>query len=357
MPPHRVVIVVQEGFLLLDVAIPVHVFGDYGEGRYEHCVVGTGRGKVRSSSGWALPVDGGLDHLGEADTVIVPGSKDVARRPSDGLINALRSAAGRGARVVSICTGAFTLAFAGLLDGREATTHWSVCDVMTDLFPAIRVNPNVLYVDDGSGVLTSAGVAAGLDLCLHIVRTDHGASVAAAIARHTVIAPHRDGGQAQFIHRPIADHSGMSLSPTLAWALAHLDEQLDVRGLASRAGMSVRSFARHFRDETGTTPLQWLLTQRIARAQQLLETTEQPIETIAHRCGFADAHHLRRHFARTTATTPNAYRTTFSELRAAAGQQHASGTPGRTAPRAAPTRGGPTRSRRTEHESPLRRPA
>ena len=214
--------------------------------------------------------------------------------------------------MVSICTGAFTLAWAGLLDGRRATTHWSVCPTLAELFHAVRVEPDVLYVEDG-GLLTSAGVAAGLDLCLHIVRTDHGAAAAAEIARQTVIAPHRDGGQAQFIERPLMSQPGeTSLAPTLAWALNHLDMRLDLTQMARHAGMSVRSFARHFRAETGTTPLRWLLMQRVVRAQQLLETTDLPVETIAHRCGFASAPHLRRHFAHVTTTTPHAYRSAFS---------------------------------------------
>lgn len=310
---HSVMTVIQDDFLLLDVAIPVHVFGDYGEGRYEHCLVGSHRGRVRSSTGLPLITESGVERLVAADTIVIPGYLGVTRRPPERLLAALNAASARGARLVSICTGAFTLAWAGLLDGREATTHWSVCPLLAELFPAIRVNPKVLYVDDGSNLLTSAGVAAGLDLCLHIVRSDHGAAVAADIARHTIISPHRDGGQAQFIQQPIVERQGaMSLSPTLDWATEHLHEHFDVARLARRTSMSVRSFTRHFRNEIGTTPLQWLLTQRIASARQLLETTDLPVETIAHRCGFANAPQLRRHFARATSTTPSAYRAAFS---------------------------------------------
>jgi AraC family transcriptional regulator, transcriptional activator FtrA len=305
--------VLQDGYLLLDAAIPVHVFGDHGRGRYRHEVVGPGRGKVHSSAGPSLTTDGGPDRLDGADTIVVVGYEDVRRRPPDQLLIRLRAAAARGVRLVSICTGAFTLAWAGLLDGRRATTHWSTCQVLAAMFPAVRVDPDVLYVDDGARLLTSAGVAAGLDLCLHIVRADYGANVAADIARHTVIAPHRDGGQAQFINKPIPEQDGgRSITPVCAWALDHLDERLDLRRLASQASMSVRSFARHFRNETGTTPLQWVLAQRVARARQLLEATDLPVELIAHRCGFASGPHLRRHFARVTSTTPNAYRTAFS---------------------------------------------
>lgn len=305
--------VLQDGYLLLDAAIPAHVFGYHGTGRYQHLMVGPGRGMVRSSAGPSLTTDGGLNRLDEADTIVVVGYEDVKRRPPDQLLTQLRAAAARGVRLVSICTGAFTLAWAGLLDGRRATTHWSTCQVLAAMFPTVRIDPEVLYVDEDARILTSAGVAAGLDLCLHIVRTDYGANVAADIARHTVIAPHRDGGQAQFINRPIPEQtSGMSLAPVCAWALDHLDERLDLPRLAAQAGMSTRSFARHFRNETGTTPLQWILAQRVARAQQLLEATDLPIELIAHRCGFTSGPHLRRHFARISSTTPNAYRNAFS---------------------------------------------
>lgn len=310
---HRVMTVLQHGYLLLDAAIPAHVFGYHGGERYHHEVVGPGRGMVRSSAGPSLTTDGGLDRLDEADTIVIAGYEDVRRRPPDRLLMRLRAAAARDVRLVSICTGAFTLAWAGLLDGRRATTHWSTCHVLAAMFPTVRVDPDVLYVDEDARLLTSAGVAAGLDLCLHIVRTDHGANAATEIARHTVIAPHRDGGQAQFINKPIPEQDDMrSLGAVCAWALDHLDERLDLPRLAARASMSVRSFTRHFRDETGTTPLQWVLAQRVARARQLLESTDLPVELIAHRCGFASGPHLRRHFARVTSTTPHAYRAAFS---------------------------------------------
>jgi len=187
---HRVVTVAQEGSLLLDVAIPAHVFGYHGTGRYQHKLAASPAKSVQTSTGVRLSTDGGPNLLREADTIVITGYVDVARRPPNRLLGELRDAAERGARLVSICTGAFTLAWAGLLDGREATTHWAVSAVFAELFPAVHLDPTVLYVDDGT-VLTSAGVAAGLDLCLHIVRADHGAAVAAEIARHTVIAPHR----------------------------------------------------------------------------------------------------------------------------------------------------------------------
>ena len=311
MPAHRVVTVVQDGGLLLDLAIPVHVFDYHGGGRYRHTLAGAAGRTVRTCTGVRVTTEGGLRLLAQADTIVIPGYEQVDRRPTDALLQALRDAAGRGARLVSICTGAFTLAWAGLLDGRRVTTHWAVCHLLGQMFPAVRVDPGVLYVDDGD-VLTSAGVAAGLDLCLHVVRCDHGAAVAADIARHTVVAPYRDGGQAQFIRAPVPESGAdASVAPIMAWALDHLDQRLDVPQLAAVAGMSVRTVSRRFRDETGTTPLQWLLAQRVTHARELLETTNLTVETVAHRCGFTDAPTLRRHFVRHTGTTPRAYRAAF----------------------------------------------
>ena len=310
--PHTVVTVAQEDCLLLDIAIPAHVFGHHGGGRYSHQLAGPRRGSVRSSTGLRIVTDGGLDLLAGANTVVVGGYTDVMRRPPPRLLRELRAAAARGARIMSISTGAFTLGWAGLLDGRRATTHWVVCDELAEMFPAVTVEPDVLYIDD-LDVLTSGGVAAGLDLCLHVVRSDHGAAVAADIARHTVVAPHRDGAQAQFVPslRP-PDVRDTSLAATMTWALERLDQPLDVTVLARRAGMSVRTFARHFRAETGTTPLRWLLTRRVIQARLLLETSDLPIEIIARRCGFSTAAHLRRHFARMTRTSPQAYRAVFA---------------------------------------------
>jgi transcriptional regulator GlxA family with amidase domain len=308
---HRVVTVAQEGAVLLDVAIPVHVFDYQGDGRYRHRLAGTEEGSVRSSTGVRIATQGGLHLLRSADTIVVPGYVGVERRPPEPLLHALRGAARRGARIVSICTGAFTLAWAGLLDGRRVTTHWAACHDLARMFPLVEVDPSVLYIDDGD-VLTSGGVAAGLDLCLHVVRTDHGAAVATEIARRMVVAPHRDGAQAQFILQPVRepDH-GSSVASTMAWAMDHLSERLDLGRLASVASMSVRTLSRRFREESGTTPLQWVLSQRVARAQELLETTTLTIDSIAHRCGFRDAPTLRRHFVSRVGTSPNAYREAF----------------------------------------------
>jgi transcriptional regulator GlxA family with amidase domain len=228
------------------------------------------------------------------------------------VVEALRAAHERGARLLSVCSGAFLLAEAGLLDGRRATTHWMYTDLLASRYPAIDVDPDVLYVDGGDGIYTSAGTAAGIDLCLHIVRLDHGAEVANAVARRMVVPAHRDGGQSQFVAAPVpADAGDDNLAPILDWAVAHLDEPLTVEDLARRALMSPRTFARRFRAATGTTPLQWLLRQRISHAQQLLEVTELPVELVATQCGFGSATALRIHFRRLTGTTPVLYRRTF----------------------------------------------
>ena len=222
----------------------------------------------------------------------------------------MRRAHDRGARLVSICSGVFILAAAGLLDGRSATTHWRYSAALARRHPAVRVVPDVLYVDEGR-ILTSAGSAAGLDLCLHIVRRDHGAAVANAVARRLVLPAHREGGQAQFIAAPLAAEGESRLGPLLDWMRAHCEEPQEVAALAARAGMSPRSFARRFKQATGLAPLDWLLRQRVRRAQDLLETSDLPIERIGERCGFGAPETLRHHFRRVLGTTPSAYRRAF----------------------------------------------
>jgi AraC family transcriptional activator FtrA len=302
--------------ILLDLAAPAHLFGHCGHPWYSHAVAGPQPGPVTSSTGLDIVAAGGLELLGSADTIVVPGS-EILDRPAEPVLAALREAAGRGARVMSVCTGAFVLAWAGLLDGRRAATHWGWAAVLARRFPAVTVDEAVLYVDEGQ-ILTSAGVAAGLDLCLHVIRRDFGADLAARLARRTVVAPHRDGGQAQFIRHPVTAPGragGTSGSPglaaTRAWALDHLSDDLSVAVLARRANVSTRTFARRFREETGTTPAQWLLAQRVLAARQLLERTGLPIEQVAIRSGFSTAAALREHFARRVATTPTAYRRAF----------------------------------------------
>jgi transcriptional regulator GlxA family with amidase domain len=231
---------------------------------------------------------------------------------------ALAAAASRGARVLSVCSGTFALAHAGLLDGRRVTTHWAFAEELARRFPAVEVDPAALYVDEGE-VMTSAGLSAGIDLCLHVIREDWGAAVGERVARHMVAAPHREGGQAQFIERPSAvPEAGAvgSLEPTRHWATERLAEPLDVAAMARHARVSPRTFARRFREETGTTPLQWLLGQRVLEARRLLEETDLPIDAIAWRAGFGTAASLRDHFRRATATTPTAYRRSFRPLAA-----------------------------------------
>jgi AraC family transcriptional activator FtrA len=310
---HKVVALALPGVVLLDLAAPTHLFGHCGAPHYSFELAGPRAGAVATSTGFAVLAPRGLDALAGADTVVVAGiSAPLPARSLAAAVRALQQAHAGGARVMSICTGAFVLAAAGLLDGRRATTHWDSAALLADAYPSITVDANVLYVDEGS-VLTSAGVAAGLDLCLHVIRRDHGAAVAGAIARRTVVAPHRDGGQAQFVPGP-ADAlpgPGDSLEDTRAWALGRLPEPLDVPALARHACMSPRTFARRFRQETGTTPAQWVLDQRTRAAQVLLEESEMPVEHVAQRTGFGSAATLRTHFARRLATTPTAYRRSF----------------------------------------------
>jgi transcriptional regulator GlxA family with amidase domain len=308
---HRVAILALDTAVSLDLAIPAQVFGYADEAPYRVTLCAARPGTVRVSGGYEVVARAGLGAVARADTVVVPGFNPPARMLPEPVLDALRRAGDRGTRVVSICTGAFALAAAGLLDGRRATTHWRYADQLAARYPAVTVEPDVLYVDEGP-VLTSAGVAAGIDLCLHIVRLDHGAEVANRIARRVVVSPHRDGGQAQFIERPVASPLTGSLEPTRAWALEHLDTPLTIRELARHAHVSERTFARRFVVETGMTPLQWLLRQRVLAARELLETTSASVDEIAARCGFGTTASLRAHFRRQLATTPTAYRNAFA---------------------------------------------
>jgi AraC family transcriptional regulator, transcriptional activator FtrA len=266
---------------------------------------------LRTVTGFTIDTRYGLDELAEADTIIVPGWSDPAHEPSAALVEALRAAYDWGARIASICVGAFVLAAAGLLDGRPCTTHWAFADELARRFPRAKVDPNVLYVDDGQ-VLTSAGTAAGMDLCLHIVRRDHGAEVANGVARRVVTPPHRDGGQAQYIERPVPRSRGDDdLRRSCTWALQHLDRPLSVADLAAQAAMSVRGYARRFKEVMGETPGEWLLQQRLLLARRLLETTDHGIDRVAHQAGLGSAGALRMHFRQRLRTTPSAYRRTF----------------------------------------------
>jgi transcriptional regulator GlxA family with amidase domain len=311
---HRVVVLAVEDVVAFDLAIAAQVFGsparDLGERHYAFAVCAAAPGPVRTSTGFSLLVDHGLEALAGAGTVVVPGIDRTEDAAPAEVLEALRTAHRRGARMVSICTGAFVLAAAGLLAGRRATTHWQYAALLARLHPDVEVDPDVLYVDDGD-VLTSAGVAAGIDLCLHIVRSDHGAEVANAVARRIVVAPHRDGGQAQFAQRPVPAAAETGLAATRAWMLERLHEPLTVARMARHAGYADRSFARIFRAETGMSPLQWLIGQRVLEARRLLEATALPVEDVAARSGFGSAASLRQHLRRHAATTPTAYRRAF----------------------------------------------
>ncbi|GAA3822096.1 helix-turn-helix domain-containing protein [Nocardioides panacisoli] len=265
---------------------------------------------MRTSMGFSIQAEHGLDRVAEADLVAVPAIPR-GGLPPEPVIAALRDAYDRGARILSVCSGAFTLGAAGLLDGRECTTHWMYTDELQRRFPLARVVPEVLYVDAGQ-VVTSAGTAAGLDACLHIWRQEYGAAVASTVARRAVVPPHRDGGQAQFIARAVPDCTADTLGPLLTWVLENLGEDHTVESLAQRAHMSPRTFARRFRDETGTTPHSWLTRQRVAAAEELLERSDQPVEWIAGEVGFGNAAALRHHFARVRGVSPKEYRRQFA---------------------------------------------
>ncbi|WP_206784569.1 helix-turn-helix domain-containing protein [Amycolatopsis sp. MtRt-6] len=302
---HAVALAATDGMLSFELTIATEVFGD--DPRYGFAVCGSAPVRVGR---FLLEPDDGLDRLTRADTVIVPGWADVDSAPPADLVDAVRAAHARGARVASLCTGAFVLAAAGLLDGLRATTHWAHTDVLAARYPAVTVDPDVLYVDNGQ-VLTSAGKAAAMDLCLHLVRADHGPAAANAIARLLVVPPHRAGGQAQFVPAPVPSRDDHPLSALLPWITARLDRPLTVEDLARQANMSSRHLGRHFRSATGTTPLQWLLNQRIRRAQELLENTDASVDAVAEAVGMGTATTLRRHFNRTVGVPPDTYRRTF----------------------------------------------
>lgn len=325
---HRVVIPVTDNMPLLELSIPCEVFGRARENFptqswYTLELCAGQPGSIHTAEGLRLDTHLGLDAMINADTVMVPACADVQHDPPAQLLQALCTAHARGARIASICTGAFTLAAAGLLDGRPATTHWIHAPELAARWPDVLLQPDVLYTDDGE-ILTSAGSAAGLDLCLHIVRQDHGARVANALARRLVMPPHREGGQAQYVEQNLTSDTTASLAAVMDWARAHLELPLTVADLATQAAMSPRTFARRFKAATSTTPLRWLLTERVRYSQALLESTDDPLEWIAARCGFGSAHVLRTHFTRVNRVTPHAYRRNF---RAGGTHAHVDDTP------------------------------
>jgi transcriptional regulator GlxA family with amidase domain len=319
--PHRVVALCLPGTVAFDLTAPAQAFrlahGPDFAPHYGFSTCSVDGAPVSTTSGFEIGVEAGLGALRRADTVVVPGYYAIHAPPPPAATAALRAAARRGARLMSVCTGAFALAAAGVLDGRRAATHWAWAADLAARFPAIDVDPDVLFVDEGQ-VLTSAGLSAGIDLSIHVVRRDHGAACADRVARQMVAPPHRDGGQAQFFRAPSDDAPAPaadgSLEATREWARRRLAEPLTVEAMARHANVSPRTFARRFREETGTTPLQWLLARRVLEARRLLEESDLPVEDIALRAGFGNAASLRDHFRRATATTPTAYRRTFQAV-------------------------------------------
>ena len=306
---HTVVALAMPAVEPFDLAIPAQVFGDRIQAsRYRFTVCSPTPGLVASTTGYSVVAEHGLGALEAADTVVVPGYLPLDD-PGEEVGAALRQAAARGSRVVSVCTGAFALAAAGLLDHRRAATHWQYADQLAARYPAVKVDPDVLWVDEGN-VLTSAGLAAGIDLCVQLVRADYGSEVAVEVARHMVVAPHRDGGQAQWLQRPVPP-PGQSLAGTCEWALEHLDEPLTVAVLARHAGWAPRTFSRRFVAETGIAPVRWLTAARVREARRLLEISDLPVEIVAARTGLGSAANLRLHLARDAGATPTAYRAAY----------------------------------------------
>ncbi|MCF6525945.1 GlxA family transcriptional regulator [Streptomyces sp. JJ36] len=315
---HRVAVLVRHGVLPLELGMVHQLFGAAvrpGDGArlYEVVTCAPEPGEIRTDADFPVLVSRGPEALAEADTVLIPASHELDGLTSElspGLAAAL-ALLRPGTRIASVCTGSFVLAAAGLLHGKRATTHWRSADRFRALHPSVHLDPDVLYTDEGD-VLTSAGEAAGIDLCLHLIRRDHGAAVATDVARTTVVPPHREGGQAQFIPRPVAEPAARSSTgPARAWALTRLEDPPTLAEWAAHASMSVRTFSRRFRQETGLTPGQWLARRRLDRARQLLEETDLPVDRVAAASGFGTGTSLRQHLHAALGVTPTAYRATF----------------------------------------------
>jgi transcriptional regulator GlxA family with amidase domain len=321
-PPHRVAALACDSVTLFELAVANDVFGTIittasGGPLYSLSVCGPAP-SVMTDGGIRVEVPHGLDALAGAQTIVVLPTLDSASVPAAPVLDALRLARSRGRRIVSLCTGAFVLAAAGLLDGHTATTHWSECADLARRYPRVSVDPKVLYTDE-EDLLTSAGSAASLDLCLHLVQRDHGTEIAAKVARDLVVPLHRPGGQAQYIETPMPPlDDGDLFADTIGWLRGHLDEQVTVPDLAARAAMSPRTFARRFLASTGTTPLSWIVLERIRLAQRLLETSDLPVDVLARESGFGSPDNLRKHFGRALRTTPQAYRRAFRATASAA---------------------------------------
>ncbi|MGV9668227.1 helix-turn-helix domain-containing protein [Nocardia niigatensis] len=313
----KVAVVLNDNLAMFEFGVVCEVFGldrtTDGLPAFDYRVCGVEPGKPLKSSSPGIHVtpEYGLEELRDADLVAIPAFPIFAGNPIDPrVVDAVRDAAEAGATVLTVCSGAFLAGAAGLLDGRKCTTHWRYVDLLAEQFPAATVDPDVLFVDEGN-LITSAGTAAGIDACLHLVRRELGSSVANAIARRMVVPPQRDGGQRQFIERPVVDCSSDSLSETLHWMGEHLELPHTVEALAARSSMSTRTFARRFAAETGTTPVKWLTGQRVLLAKQLLEDTDLDLESLAHRCGFGSGALLRHHFQRVVGIAPVEYRRRF----------------------------------------------
>jgi AraC family transcriptional regulator, transcriptional activator FtrA len=314
----RVVAVIYDGLCLFEFGIAAELFGlerpELDVPWYQFKTVSVARGRVKALGGVGIESSRNLRLIREAGLIVLPGWRDKDELPPPELLRAIRSAHARGATIMSICSGAYVLAATGLLDGQTATTHWRYAEHLAAMYPELTVQPDVLYVDNGQ-TLTSAGSAAGIDLGLHVIRRDYGAAIAAEVARRLVMAPFREGDQAQFIRAaPLRNNADLdtSLTDTLTWAGQHLDRPISVSTLAQRAHMSERTFARRFASEIGTTPLAWLLTQRLRRAQELLETTPRSLAEIAHASGFGTVESMRHHFRQSLGTSPARYRSSFA---------------------------------------------
>jgi transcriptional regulator GlxA family with amidase domain len=312
---HRVVVIALDGVIPFEFAIPARLFGaardEAGRSLYEVITASVDGRAVRTNADFMISPSADLSAISSADTIVVPAVdlSELGQRQADVVSAALRLRR-PGARIMSICTGAHLVAMTGLLDGRPATTHWNHAAEFSREFPDVRLDPDVLFVDDGD-VLTSAGAAAGVDLCLHLIRLDQGSSVANTVARSCIVAPWREGGQAQFIESPVPDSSDASTAATREWALRQLGADLTLASMARHASMSVRTFTRRFRDEMGTSPNQWLTRQRVDYARRLLESTDLPIDQIADAAGLGTSASLRGHLRTTIGVSPSAYRRTF----------------------------------------------
>lgn len=353
----NVAVALLDGVHPFELGVVCEVFGldrrDDGLPVYDFAVVSAEGPLLGTHAGFGLVTSVDLDRLEEADLIAVPSGDAYARRgfPPE-LLRALGRAVERGAKVLSVCSGVFVLGAAGLLDGRRCAAHWRHTELLAGRYPEARVEPDVLYVDD-SGVITSAGTAAGIDACLHLVRKEQGSAVANGIARRMVVPPHREGGQAQYVDRPLPRATSDTVTGVLSWMERHLDREVTVEELAARAHMSPRTFARRFQQETGTTPYRWLLGQRVLLARELLEGTDDTVDAVAARAGFGNAATMRHHFSRWTGTTPQSYRRTFRDpdrvaeggsARAAQGAQDAAEGAGGQAPAGAGSSGVTSRS-------------